>query len=143
MKIFLSTPISAFSANQDYTEYRQQVLNFISVLREKNIVYSEIEGISKLNYYDKPSDALSKDLDIIEKSEVFVIHHPFRMQTSALMELGYAIALNKRIIIIGNREDLPYLALGLPEKTSNALIIDTSSLSVQTAEEVLLKIAGF
>lgn len=142
MKIFLSTPISAFDANEDYTEYKQQVLKFISVLRERNIVYSEIEEISELNYYDKPSDALSKDLDIIDKSEMFVIHHPFRMQTSTLIELGYAVALNKKIIIIGKKKDLPYLALGLPEKTPNALIIDTSSLSVQTAEEILLKIDG-
>ena len=140
MKIFLSTPISAFGTNHDYNEYRQQVLNFISVLRERNIVYSEIEGICELNYYDKPSIALSKDLNIIDESEVFVIHHPFRMQTSTLIELGYAVALNKRIIIVGNRKDLPYLALGLPEKTSNAFIIDTSSLSAQTAEEILLKI---
>lgn len=142
MKIFFSTPISAFRVNQDYIEYRQHALNFISLLRERNTVYSEIEEISELNYYDNPSDALSKDLDIIEKSEVFVIHHPFRMQTSTLIELGYAIALNKRIIIIGNRKDLPYLALGLPEKKSNASIINASSLTVQTAEEVLLKIAG-
>ncbi len=143
MRIFLSTPISAFDVNQEYIEYRQQVLNFISVLRKRNKVYSEIEEISELNYYDNPSDALSKDLDIIDKSEMFVIHHPFRMQTSTLIELGYAAALNKTIIIIGKRKDLPYLALGLPEKTANTFIIDTSSLSVQTAEEILLIIDKF
>lgn len=143
MRIFLSTPISAFDVNQEYIEYRQQVLNFISVLRQRNIVYSEIENISELNYYDNPSDALSKDLDIIDKSEMFVIHHPFRMQTSTLIELGYALALNKIIIIIGKRKDLPYLALGLPEKTANTFIIDISSLSVQTAEEIQLIIDEF
>jgi len=143
MKIFLSTPISAFDVNKEYIEYRQQVLNFILLLRKENMVYSEIEEISELDYYDNPSEALTKDLDIIDKSDIFVIHHPFRMQTSTLIELGYAVALNKRIIIIGKRKDLPYLALGLPEKTSNTLIIDTSSLSVQIAEEILLIISKF
>lgn len=143
MKFFLSTPISAFEASDAYIEYRQQILKFISVLRERNIVYSEIEQICELNYYDKPSDALSKDLNIIDESEMFVIHHPFRMQTSTLIELGYAVALNKKIIIIGKKKDLPYLALGLPEKMNNALIIDTSSLSVQTAEEILQKLQDY
>ncbi len=142
MKIFLSTPISAFDINQEYIEYRQRVLNFISMLREENIVYSEIEEISELNYYDNPSNALSKDLDIIDKSEVFVVHHPFRIQTSTLIELGYAVALNKIIVIIGKKIDLPYLALGLPEKKTNTFIIDTSSLSAQTAKEILLIIDG-
>ena len=48
--------------------------------------------------------------------------------TCSLIELGYAFALEKRIIIIGSKENLPYLAIGITDYSDNANLIDVDNI---------------
>ena len=143
MKIFLSAPISAFRDEVKYHEYRLLLLGLLDFLREEYEVYSEIEKISGLSSYDEPGKSAIDDFRRITESDVFMLHHPARMQTSALIELGYAFAKGKKIIMIADPNDLPYLALGLSTFSSSVRIVASSELNKQTISEILFVLNNF
>ena len=66
--------------------------------------------------YSNIIDVLNNECDLVIANLsncIFIIHHPKRLQTSTFIELGYALALKKIIIIISSPRDLPYLANGI------------------------------
>lgn len=131
-KIFLAAPISGFAYENEYLEYRKKVLNLISFLRDNSFyVYSEIEGVTNKDSYDSPEISVKNDFNRINNSDIFLLLHPKKSQTSTLIELGYAYAKEKKIIIVGSTTVLPYLALGLPLSGANAHIIDLSDIDAR------------
>lgn len=65
----------------------------------------------------------------IDESSVFIIYHPQKIQSSTLIELGYAVAKEKIIIIISEYNNLPYMALGLPKYNEKINIINSLELN--------------
>ena len=123
--IFVSTPITGFGNIQDFWSFKEHAVSIIDMLKSfGHSVYNEFEHIDSDNCFDSPSKSVDEDFMKIEKSDVFLLIHPRRMQTSSLIELGYACALQKRIIIIGNFNDLPFLAKGLSKSSIKALLLD-------------------
>ncbi len=137
LKIFLAAPISGFQDECKYVTYRKNVLMLISLLLDKYDVRSEIQNISEVKTYDTPEESLKKDFNEIEKSDIFLLLHPMRMQTSSLIELGYACALKKKLLIVGKKEDLPYLVHGLVRPTYNALSIYTSEINCEVITSII------
>lgn len=136
--IFLATPISGFPDNEGYLLYRAKVLKLISTLRENSInVYSEIEKIIETDSYDSPAQSVIDDFQKIIEADLFLMLHPLRLQTSTLIELGYAYALHKRIIIVGAKKTLPFLALGFPEVSNNATIIESLDINDSIAQAII------
>ena len=75
----------------------------------RNVVYpgAEVEDHGKI---EDAYLALAKDLRAIRECGTFFLHWPSRSASSALFELGYALALNKRVVmLVRTRDDLPYL----------------------------------
>lgn len=68
--------------------------------------------------------------------------HPQKMQTSTLIELGYACAFNVKIIIIGNKNNLPYLAKGLEESEHKAKLMNISDFNNINKEEIFAAISS-
>lgn len=136
-KIFIAAPISAFDNEDLYSKNRQFLLQLIQKLRVQYEVYSEIENISNLGIYDTPGESAVDDFERIENSDIFILYHPMRVQTSSFIELGYAISKCKKIIIISKMKDLPYLAIGLPNISSNIKIIEMDDLS-KIAEKIFV-----
>lgn len=134
--VFISTPISGFSNKNEYYDYRKIVLSLISKLRASYSVCSEIEQIKGLETYDSPEKSVTEDFESIKNNDVFLFLHPSKMQTSSLIELGYAIALDKRIVIVGRKENLPYLAVGLESFSKKVAIIDMPILSDDGFEQI-------
>lgn len=135
---FLAAPISAFVDEDEYKEYRVKVLKLIAFLRANLIVvYSEVEKINQNSTYDSPGQSVIDDFSKICESDFFVMLHPKRIQTSTLMELGYAYALNKKIIIVGAKDTLPYLALGLPEINDNTIIIESLDINDSVCKAIV------
>lgn len=60
-----------------------------------------------------------------------------RMQTSSLIELGYACALKKKLLIVGKKEDLPYLVHGLAGPAYNTLTIYTSEINCEAINSII------
>ncbi|MCR4682745.1 MAG: hypothetical protein K5647_05360 [Clostridiales bacterium] len=140
MNVFLSTPISNFKTSSALNAYKTSALEFISFLREKVMVCSEIETINNKNDYDSPEKSVTQDLDAIKNCDCFVLHYPEKIPTSALIELGFAIALEKIIIIITPKISmLPYLAQGV-SSCPHALIIESLQLNKDVANKVINQI---
>lgn len=143
IKIFLAAPISAFKDEAEYKNNRKAILHLISKLDAKFQVYSEILNIGTLSLYDEPGESVIKDLSEISESDVFIIYHPMNMQTSTFIELGYAIAKEKKIIIIGKMDDLPFLALELSKYSSDIKIVPSSELSESVFKQVDMILCKF
>ncbi len=60
-----------------------------------------------------------------------------RMQSSSLIELGYACALRKKLLIVGTQNDLPYLVNGLTEPDYNSIIINSSEINDRIITEIM------
>ncbi len=138
LKVFIAAPISGFNDNNLYLQYRKGVLSLIDSLRNSNyIVFSELEKFNDLGGYDDPASAATEDLKKIAESDIFILFHPFRMQTSSFIELGYALAHNKKIVIISKENDLPFLALGLPKALNNVSIISIEELNSKAIQTII------
>lgn len=137
MRIFLSTPISCYKSREELSNYKKEIDSLLLNLKSNHSVCSEIESIDSLNDYDAPEKSISDDLQSVMECDVFILHYPQKISTSALIELGFAISFNKKIIIITPHINmLPYLALGVPSKCQGSLIIEANCIS----EEVIKKI---
>lgn len=135
--IFLAAPISGFQSDGEYSKYRQCLLALINRLSKSYEVYSELTSIDSSEQYDTPEESAKIDFYRIQQSDVFLMYHPMRMQSSTLIELGYAVALKKKIIIISNTSNLPYLATGLHAVTSAVEVIASSQITDQVIEETM------
>ena len=137
-RVFISTPISGFSTQNDYLSYRRKVLKLIEFLRANDYeVCSEVESISSEDKYDSPAKSVKDDFESIERNDFFILLHPARMQTSSLIELGYACAKNRKIIAVGKKNDFPYLVIGFADYNSNARIIETEDLDEAVFHRIL------
>lgn len=135
--IFLAAPISGFQSDGEYSKYRQYLLTLINRLSESYEVYSELTSIGSSEQYDTPEESAKIDFYRIQQSDIFLMYHPMRMQSSTMIELGYAVALEKKIIIISNTSDLPYLATGLHAVASAVEIIASSQITDQVIENII------
>lgn len=137
LKVFLATPISGFQSEDQYILYRKSVLLLIESLANNYEVYCELQKILDIDSYDAPQDSIKKDFNAIEESDIFILLHPLRMQSSSLIELGYACALRKKLIVVSAKSDLPYLVNGLIEPDYNSVIIDSSEINDKIITEIM------
>lgn len=91
LKIFIATPISGFQNDDQYILYRKNVLQLINLLSNNYEVYCELQKILDVVSYDTPQDSLKMDFKAIEESDIFILLHPMRIQTSSLIELGMLV----------------------------------------------------
>lgn len=139
-KIFLAAPISGFKDEAQYKKNRENLFDLINHLASKFHVYSEISNISSIAACDTPEESAIKDFGKIDEADIFIIYHPMNMQTSTLIELGYAVAKQKKIIVIAKPDTLPYLALGLPEYSLDIKVVSFSEMNeevIRRVEEVV------
>lgn len=138
MKLFVATPISTFTDPEAYNAYRKTVVQFVSALRTEHEVSCDIDGLETKAQYVSPEHAFHRDFSAISKCDAFILHYPAPTPTSALIELGYAIALNKPIIMITpDRNKLPYLVQTLDEVENHYCIIESNELGVDTAKRII------
>lgn len=136
--VFIATPISGFDNWDEYELFRSTVLHLIQVLRHHGyMVWSEIETVSTDTEYDSPEQSVIKDIKKIESSDMFILIHPRKMQTSTLFELGYAFSQSKEIIIIGKEENLPYMVKGLSVDGHYLQIIRSNNLDNKTIMKLI------
>lgn len=136
IKIFLAAPISAFKNEQEYKANREKILALINKLSVSFCVCSEISNIGSFSSYDDPGESALKDFKEIDEADVFIMYHPIKMQTSTLIELGYAVAKEKKIIMIAKPHTLPYLASGLDRFRADIKIISAAELDDAVAVQI-------
>ena len=136
-KVFLATPMSGFQNAEMYAAYRERLLELITALSSRYKVYSEMQRAPSEESFSAPEVSVREDFHEIEGSDYILFLHPCRMQTSTLMELGYACALKKPAVLVGKPENLPYMALGLRRPTYNAILVDSSEISPETIYKIM------
>lgn len=141
MNIFLSTPISCFEDKNELSNYKQSIKLLLKELKKEHDVCSEIESIYEESDYDTPEKSIVTDLEAVKKCDFFVFHYPKKVSTSALIELGFAIACNKTIIIITPTiSTLPYLAIGIRAQCPNSQIIQSKTLDHECIKKILIAV---
>ena len=142
-KIFIATPISGFDNWHEYESFRINILTLIEMLRQLNYhVWSEIELVGSNSEYDTPEQSVKKDIQKIKSSDIFILIHPRKMQTSTLFELGYAFSLSKDIIIVGEERNLPYMAKGLNIGDHFLKIVESDTFDELTLKKIVDEING-
>ena len=137
-KIFLASPISGFQDEQKYVAYRESVLGFIDAISGTFDVHSEIQEIQSTDSYDTYEESVRKDFQAIDEADIFVLLHPLRIQSSTLIELGYACAKKKKLLLIGAEDTLPYMALGLKQPCFDSEILYRSDIDTNTINDAML-----
>jgi len=118
MKLFIATPMSAFN-KEEYNELRE-IINRIKQFSEEEI-FAEITTVNQTEFFE-PKEALKQDLKAIDESEKFIMIYPSKIHSSVLIELGYAIAKDKEILILTkDKKDIPYLAQDLEIKVFKSI----------------------
>ena len=121
--VFISAPMA--SVNQDeYEKMRRWVLDVHDTFeRYKYTAFYAGKHLMDRDEFEDPAEAVKADLKAVDESSNFVMIYPQRVATSGLVELGYALARNKRIwILIKNEDDLPYLMKKLDAAYDNVAI---------------------
>ena len=136
---FVAAPMSAIP-KEDYERVTKEVNQLIDHLRShtglKEIAYSGSTS-PKYGSWDLEGTSLEKNLRRITRSRSFILIHPVPAQTSALIEVGFAIAQGMRVLLITpDRKSLPFL-LRSPEKSKLA---DISVLDYTKLEDVTAKL---
>lgn len=115
-KIFISTPIAGFDSEQQYLEYKKRLVEVGRALQCSfgvENVCGAFWNVKDFSSYDSPEESAKKDLEDIREAGGFILFYPIKVVTSALTELGYAVAMNKRVLIItSNIHILPYMVQG-------------------------------
>jgi len=143
MKLFLATPISSLSGSEKFATYKKEVLRLTDHLAKSHAVHAEVLGLDSVASYDSPIESLSIDMKAIADSDIFMLHYPEKIVSSTLIELGYAIAFRKYIIVIApDTKILPYLAKGLSQ-ISSASIIQSSEINDHCLSCVETAIAAY
>ena len=119
IRLFISTPIAGFENQQEYVNFRNKMIELFSQIEQIDGIdnlYSAISGVSTMDTCDSPAESAIRDLKALRLATHFILFYPYRVISSALIELGYAMAENKKIlIIVSQKKDLPYMAQGFED----------------------------
>lgn len=123
--LFLSGPFTQLlEGNGLPAEFRERLTAVIDHLEARgwsvdNAHRRERWGAS----LDSPYSAVTADLEGIEKAEVLVAFLGIPPSPGVQLEIGFALARNKRIVVIADDYDqMPYLIRGIVEEDSVVLI---------------------
>jgi hypothetical protein len=131
--LFVSAPMAAFETNQEFQSSRSAIVNMVRAMKKycqfKDVFYGGQEIESK-------EDFESEDLSVVEnydalfRSRYFIFIYPKKIATSALIELGWAMAHKKPIIIFAKkRDELPFLVKNADSVFANIRIYEYKTSS--------------
>lgn len=108
---FIATPISAFESEVELQQFKSWLVDLITAVKARLpdlAVECELLEIQSSYDYDDPSTSVVKDLEAIDRMECFIFVYPKPSASSALIELGYALAKDKPVLVLAkSRNDLP------------------------------------
>lgn len=107
--VFVSAPMSTISS-ETYKKQREGLLEVVKVL--KDIGFSQVKcpavDIIDKNHFEGREKAIQDNFVCMKQSDCFVMVYESMRASSALIELGYAIALCKKTVVF-YKKSIPYL----------------------------------
>lgn len=111
-KVFVGVPMASADDNE-YSEYKDcadKVKKALLEFTNASEVYCPCEEIPDRGKFDGYKKAILKDFQILRESEHYIFIYPKPINSSILVEMGYAIALSKNTTIFAkNTSDLPFM----------------------------------
>lgn len=108
--IFLSAPMSSIDEGE-YEKLRAFMLELENILKSElkfTDVISPILRVEKQEEFDGKTKAIIDNFTQLKQVECMLVVYPRNLPTSTLVELGYGLALCKRMVIF-HKETLPYI----------------------------------
>ena len=135
---FLSIPISSYPDGEDLEKFKEAVLCLLRRLRSSNNkpkIYCALEHIPLTGDFNDPTHGAKRDLAELDSARVMIIIYPKKTPTSALIELGYAIAKKKKVMCITpSREILPYMSQGFDLLYENFELLEADIFNMKTLD---------
>lgn len=146
--LYLSTPMASID-EPTYNEQRNFLLELHNLLLSigfKNIVCPAI-SINNQSNFDGSTKANFDNYRELKQADSFIGVYPKPLPSSVLIEIGYAIALSKRIVIFcRGKEDLPFMLREADSTISNLKIYEYQSyediLNTVRANKMALFVVG-
>ena len=126
--LFVSAPMAAFDTDQEFKAARNATLDVVRGIKKhcrfKDVFYAGNEIESRKDFESEDLSVV-EDYDACYRSKYFILIYPRKIATSALIELGWAMAHMKPIIIFAkDREDLPFLVKNADSVFANLRIYE-------------------
>lgn len=113
--VFVSAPMSSFESKKSYKKLRKVAERVAEEFESHG--YKSFFGGRGVRYRSEETSSIkfpSENFERLKHAECFVLLYPAALPSSALIELGYALALNKKIAVFAERgADLPLVLKGL------------------------------
>lgn len=140
-QLFISTPISAFNTNDDYLKFRAWLAHLITKL-ENTVpllqIFCVAAKVKTQNALDSPKDSLLHDISKLDWCSDFLLIYPKQVATSALIELGYALAKEKKILICHiSSVELPFMASQMDEILQNVTKITFKKFDDTAIDQII------
>lgn len=107
--VFISAPMASADDNE-YAELRTYLLQLKSILKEigfSDVVCPLFDKNSK-SAFDGKTKAIKNNFADLKKVDSLIVIYPWKRPSSSLVEIGYGIALSKKMVIF-HREGVPYI----------------------------------
>lgn len=132
-ELFVSAPMAAFDTEKEFQSSRNAIFDIVRNIKKTcnfNSVFYAGNEIESLGDFKSEDMSVVEDYDACYRSKYFVLIYPKKIATSALIELGWAMAHKKPIIIFTkSRDDLPFLAKNADAVFSNIRIYEYKTSS--------------
>ena len=111
--LFVSVPMAAFDTTTEYEAFRSATLDCIRGIKN-SCAFSDVfyagQGLGSFEEFESEDLSVAQNYSALKNSSNFLLIYPKKLPTSALIELGWAMVMNKPIIIFSKgRDELPYL----------------------------------
>ena len=112
--LFVSAPMAAFETEEEFQSSRKAVMEVVSGIKKhcgfKDVFYAGAE-IESPEGFESEDLSVVNDYDACFRSRYFMLIYPQKIASSALIELGWAMAHKKpTVIFTKKRDELPFLA---------------------------------
>jgi len=139
--LFLSIPISSFPDVEDMKKFKDAMFCLLRQLRSSNNklkVYCALEHMPTNGIYNNPTHGTKSDLAELDSAKVIIFIYPKKTPTSALIELGYAIAKKKKIMCVTpSREMLPYMLQCFDSLYENFELLEADVFNTKTLDLIV------
>ena len=107
--VYISAPMASVG-DDEYQKINQCVCDISDSLQNIGFkrVYSPVIKKSCAEDFDGPAKAIKDNFSQLKQIECIVVIYPQKVPSSALVEIGYGIALCKKMVVF-YREGVPYL----------------------------------
>ncbi len=131
--LFVSAPMAAFETENEFQSSRNAILDVVRGIKKycrfKDVFYAGDE-IESHKDFESEDISVVEDYDACFRSRYFILIYPQKIATSALIELGWAMAHKKPIVIFAKkRDELPFLAKNADSVFKNVRIYEYKTSS--------------